>query len=317
MDIDDSICLRYTERWGNMRRIDLHMHSTFSSDGDYSPANLVESCAGAGVSTIALTDHNSTRGVLEIKTLAGQYAIEVIPAIELDCQHKGINLHLLGYWIDPGHPVFQKIESAVLAMEQLASQELIRKISALGIELDLEELDQLAFHGVTTGEMIAEVALRQSSNRSHPLLQPYYRDGARSDNPFVNFYWDLCSQGKPAYVPMYFMSLDDAVAAVAQAGGVPVLAHPGINIGQDEPKLADIIKAGVKGIETFSSYHDPATTGFFRQMAEKYNLAMTCGSDFHGKTKPNIKIGSVACDQLETAILQRLQELAAVSSHSA
>ena len=106
-------------------------------------------------------------------------------------------------------------------------------------------------------------------------MQPFYPGGYRSDNPYVNFYWDICSSGKGAYVPMEFMSLSDAIELIRAAGGVPILAHPGNNVKEDEELLHGIVQAGIIGMEVYSSYHSPAANSIYSRQAEKYNLIKT------------------------------------------
>ncbi len=160
----------------------------------------------------------------------------------------------------------------------------------------------LSINGVITGEMIAEAALNDNRNKNNPLMSEFYPGGSRSDNPYVNFYWDYCSMGKPAYVPMKFITLQEAVDIIKKSSGLPVLAHPGNNIGTDKTLFQGIINTGVLGVEVYSSYHDAETTLFYENQARDNKLITTVGSDFHGKTKPSIKLGSVSCNNLESNI---------------
>jgi predicted metal-dependent phosphoesterase TrpH len=291
-----------------MSWLDLHMHSNISNDGDYSPEELMALCNHAGMKVVALADHNSVKGVSDAIRYGNQYHIEVIPAIEMDCTFKGYNLHLLGYGISVPNPRLNNIERAVKNQERSASSVMIEKVKALGIFFNVENVIKLAVEGVVTGEMIAEVALDDQRNMSNPLMAPYYSGGSKSDNPFVNFYWDLCSINKPAYAPIEYIPLKEAVEVIIESGGVPVLAHPQKNIGLDEKVFVSIIAQGVKGIEVYSSYHDVAGVHYYERMAEKYNLLKTVGSDFHGKTKPSIKLGHTGCHRAEQALYNILKE---------
>ncbi|WP_040197396.1 PHP domain-containing protein [Candidatus Soleaferrea massiliensis] len=280
-----------------MNVIDLHMHSSYSADGEFSPSQLMALCAQHGVKTAAIADHNSTRGVLEGMRAAEKLGILCIPAVELDCTHLGTNLHLLGYFIDPGFPVIAQLEAQVLKQEQEASQKRMELVQAAGIVFDTGEALRLSRDGVVLGETIAEAALSIPENRNNPLLAPYFPGGSRSDNPLVNFYWDFCSQGKTADVPLYYISLEEALRTIHAAGGIAVLAHPGNNVKENLPLLQDIIRQGIEGIEVFSSYHTQQQTAFYFEQASKHHLEMTCGSDFHGKTKPKILPGSIDCPE--------------------
>ena len=288
-------------------KLDLHMHSNISNDGEYSPSELMELCYKSGLKTVSLADHNSIRGIREAKEAAEKLGLEFITGIELDCQFEGSNLHLLGYGIDPTVPDFEINEKDVLNKEQVASSKRIELVKDLGIYFEMEKVMKLAIEGVVTGEMIAEVALEDKRNENNILLEPYRKGGKRSDNPYVNFYWDLCSQGKPAYVSVNFISLSEAINLIKKAGGIAVLAHPGANIKQDKNKLEGIIGCGIDGIEVYSSYHDEDTIEFYSNQVEKFNLIKTIGSDFHGKTKPSIKYGSMKCEE-ETEIYNKFMK---------
>ncbi len=289
-----------------MATIDLHVHSSFSSDGDYSPGELVARGLRAGLTHLAIADHNAVRGVSAAQEAAEGTGLTVIPAVELDCVFAGVNLHLLGFGIDPKAAVFAQIEEELHQQERANSGRLMALVRRLGIDFDDGVIDELAFDGVVTGEMIAEAALLYDSEAKNPLLDPYRGDGDRSDNPFVNFYWDYCAQGKPAYTPMDFMDLSEAIVVIRSNHGVPVLAHPGVNVKEDPALLQAIIVAGVAGLEAYSSYHTPNQAGFYRQAALDEGLLVTCGSDFHGKTKQSIKIGGVDCEGQEGEMVAAL-----------
>lgn len=288
--------------------LDLHLHSAFSNDGEYSPRELMLLCQHSGVKVAALADHNSTRGVEDAQHWANLLNIELIPAIELDCTYRNIDLHVLGYWINPAYDKFSQIEEDILQQEQEASQKRILLAQSFGIPFNLFSVLQQAKNGVVTGEMIAESAMGLDRNKNNPLISPYYPGGSRSDNPYVNFYWDFCSHGKPAYVPVHYISLSDAVDVIQQSGGIAVLAHPGNNIKEDAALLRAVAARGVCGIEAYSSYHTAEQTVFYCNQAKKLGLAVSCGSDFHGKTKPKIKVGSVECDHMESELFSSLAE---------
>jgi 3',5'-nucleoside bisphosphate phosphatase len=291
-----------------MSWLDLHLHSAFSSDGEYSPRELLSICMHSGVKVAALADHNSTRGVEDAAHWANLLHINLIPAIELDCTFQNTNLHVLGYWIHPAYDRFSQIEEDILQQEQEASQKRISLVRSLGIPFNLFTVLKQAKNGVVTGEMIAESAMELDRNKNNPLLSPYYPGGSRSDNPYVNFYWDFCSQGKPAYAPVQYISLTDAVKVIQQSGGIAILAHPGNNIKENTDLLNSIAAQGICGIEAYSSYHTAEQTAFYCDQAKRLGLTMSCGSDFHGKTKPKIKVGCVECDHLESELLSGLLE---------
>lgn len=274
-----------------MNKIDLHMHTSISNDGTYAPEVLVQMCHNAGLKRIAIADHNSTKAFSIAKPVADQCGLELIPAVELDCHINGINLHVLGYGIDPNHPMFDVYEEEILSQERNSSKFVVEKIRETGLYLSDEALDKVQIHGVITGEMIAEVALEDERNADSELLKPYREGGSRSDNPLVNFYWDYCAQGKIAYYPIKFRTIDEIVHMIKQAGGFAVLAHPGNNIKTNVDVFKQIIDKGVVGVEVYSSYHSQSTIQHYHKLALEHDLIMTLGSDFHGKTKPSIHLG--------------------------
>lgn len=276
-----------------MKNIDLHIHSNISNDGDFSPAELMKMCSKAGIKTAALADHNSVRGVAEAIKEGEKFGVKVIPAIEIDCTYKEYNLHVLGYNIDYNNKIFEKIEKNVFEQELKAGDKRMALVKEAGIFFDEEKVRKLSYDGTITGEMIGEAAIEDERNRENPLITPYLEGGTRSNNPYVNFYWDWCSKGKPAYVPIKYITLKEAIDIIHKTGGKAVLAHPNNNIGMNEEIFKEIAAEGIEGVEVFSSYHSKENAEFFLKMAEKYNVSVTCGSDFHGKTKPAIKLGEM------------------------
>ncbi len=289
-----------------MSWLDLHLHSCCSDDGEFTPQELMERCRREQVRTAALADHNTAAGVREAEIHAAVNGITLIPSIELDCTFGEVNLHVLGYFIDPDYEPFAEIGADIMLQEQKAAAERIRLVNEVGIYVEEASVMSRAIDGVVPGELIAEVALEDERNQANPHMAPYLPGGEFADSPFVSFYWNLCAKGKPAYVPLYFITLQQAVEHIHKAGGIAVLAHPGNNIHEDETLLRGIIDAGVSGIEVFSSYHNAEQTAFYRDQAERMGLAVTCGSDFHGKNKPTIEIGSVECDNQEDRWLEGL-----------
>lgn len=273
---------------------DLHMHSHISSDGQYTPQELISIAKDKGLKIIAVADHNSTQSVKETMALGKKENIHVIPAVELDCHYHGVHLHILGYGIDPDYQPLLDYEQLILEQDQNNSQKLIEAVEKTGIIVDRDKVNQLAKNGVIIAEMIAEVVLDDPRNDNNPLLLDYREGGSRSDNPPVNFYWDLCAQGKPAHVPgASFITLEEAITMIKGAGGICIFAHPGNNIKTNKELAIEIYNKGLSGFEVYSSYHTPETTEFYLNLANELNALITVGSDFHGKTKPAIQMGSV------------------------
>jgi len=293
----------------NMNKINCHMHSSISNDGTYSPEVLTEMCHVAKLKIFAIADHNSTRAYSIAKPIADKLGMRLIPAVELDCHIDGVNLHILGYGINPEDPAFYAYEEEIITQERNSSKFVVQKIRDLGIILDDQELEKIAIQGVITGEMIAEVALHDQRNDDNEDLLPYRIKGSRSDNPYVNFYWDYCAQGKVAYYPIRFKTIDEIVKMIHDANGFAVLAHPGNNIMKDVDLFNKIIDKGVIGVEVYSSYHSEDVTLHYHKLALEKDLMMTLGSDFHGKTKPSIHLGKFEIPDEDTLTQRFLSKL--------
>ena len=210
--------------------IDLHMHSQYSDDGEFTPSELVEMCYEKGMKIMAIADHNSVKAIEEAKTKAKELDMIYIPAIEIDCTYNTINLHVVGYGIDYQSDDFIALEENVLNQELASSMKKIELTKVLGFDVKKEELDKLSDNGVYTGEMFAEVLLNKEEYQNNELLKPYRPNGERSDNPYVNFYWDYYAQGKPCYTEMIYPSLKETIDLIHKHGGKAVLAHPGNNL---------------------------------------------------------------------------------------
>jgi len=275
---------------------DLHMHSNHSNDADFTPTELVHKCKAAGIKIMSITDHNTTKGTAEAKKVAAELDIKYISGIEINTIFDDIELHLLGYGIDESSLDFAKLDDDNFAQERNASQKRLELTRKLGFEIFEAELNAIADinnDGVWIGETFAEVLLERAEYLDHPLLKPYREGGERGNNPFLNFFWDYFAQDKPCYVEMNFPSLAEAIALIKNNGGKAVLAHPGNNLKGRFELFDEIVKAGIDGVEAFCSYHDMKTAKYFYEKALEHGLMVTCGSDYHGKTKPAVRLGEV------------------------
>lgn len=277
-----------------MKTVDLHMHSNNSLDGDFEVKELVKKCYDAGLKVIALADHNSVAGVAQYIEEASKLGITAIPAIEIDCHYNGVNLHVLGYNIDYTQPIFNEIGHRILKQEQAGAQRQVELIEEMGFYINHEKLSKLIINGVVTGEMIAEAVLYEPENADDERLKEFYGDGKLSANPLVNFYWEFCSQGKPANIKIEFETLEEILKVIKDNGGTSVLAHPGNNVKENIELLDGIMNNGVDGMEVYSSYHTDAQNKFYEDYALKNDYLITIGSDFHGKTKPSIFLGEIS-----------------------
>lgn len=290
-----------------MNKIDLHIHSEFSSDGELGVEKIIDLSKEKGVEVIAITDHNSVKGVQRAIEYGNTFNVKVIPGIEIDCTYKNINLHVLGYFIDYNRVEFRQLENDIYEKEKkVALEKIIKLRDAINVKVDIEEIFRKASGRIITGEAIAENVLNSAENSINPLLQPYLNGGDKCDMPYVNFYWDFFSQGKVAYIPINYISLQEVIALIKLSGGIPVIAHPGNNLKNNPEILDELIQEGIEGIEVLSTYHNVEQATYFYNKALQYQLLITCGSDFHGSNKPTIKIGAYTMINQNVDVLSEL-----------
>ncbi|MCI8506070.1 MAG: PHP domain-containing protein [Lachnospiraceae bacterium] len=295
--------------------IDLHIHSRYSDDGDFTPESLAVQCKEKGIGIFSVTDHNCVRANVEAEEAAKRLGLGYLSGGEFECIYNGRNFHMLGYGMDCRDEAFAGLEQAVERQSRRASFEMLEKTRALGFSVTEEEMNQAAadcfWKERWTGEMFGEVLLGKPEYENHPLLAPYRKGGDRSDNPYVNFYWDFYSQGKPCYGTVAYPPMEEVLEIIHRAGGIAVLAHPGASLKGQEEKLAELAAQPFDGIEVFSSYHCEKQEDYFLETAKRFGKLMTCGSDFHGKTKPAIHLGEAAAHrdgQAGEIILKALKE---------
>ncbi|MBN2527559.1 MAG: PHP domain-containing protein [Deltaproteobacteria bacterium] len=297
-----------------MSTVDLHIHSAFSSDGEFAPAELVKLATQRGLSMISITDHNSVGGVKEVVASANIADVKMLAGIEIDCGFDELNLHVLGYGINIEDPAFAEIERNAKAEEKNSFMGAIRKLQSLGFEVTEAAVLHQSMNPIPVAEDIAEVLLQSPVHLDDARLAPYRPGASKSDMPNVHFYYDFCTRGKPAYVEKHWPDLRDVVRIIKDTGGIPVLAHPGASLrvpsAQMRQTLLAILETGIEGIEVFSSYHSREETDLFLEIAQNCGQRITCGSDFHGKHKPQILPGAIDCRNMDMAILQSFRDLA-------
>lgn len=292
-----------------MSNVDLHMHSVYSDDGQYTVLELTKLAEQAGLVCASITDHDSIQSALDIEQYQPFTSVKWIKGVELSVRYQSTDLHLLAYSFDPQYPWFKEHCSLIKQGEANATDQRIELINHhFGIHLTRKNLEKIAKGHLITGEIMAEAILQDSKNQDHPILKDYFPKGKRSGSPLVNFYWDFLSQGKVAYVPTELSSFRDAVEAIHQAGGLAILAHPGQTIHENVGILNDMVHLGLDGIECYSSYHSDIQNAFYVGYAAKRSLMITCGSDFHGKTKPKITLGQTNSPLSAVDVLKQFEK---------
>ena len=291
-------------------RADLHMHSEYSPDGELKTGELLNECKQHDLSIISITDHNVVGGIAGAVKDAVGAGIKVIPGIEIDCIYKGTDLHVLGYNINWKSNDFIRLEKDVAARIMAAFTSMTYNLSNVGIDVDPSAVLSLSGGRLPTAELIAEYLLGSAQYENLEKLDPYRIGGNRSDMPYLNFYLDFFAQGKPAYVRIDFMDFAEAIEMIVQNGGTPIVAHPGHNLKGREETVIELLDQGAHGLEVFNNYHTAGQIDFFADVALKRNVLMTCGSDFHGKNKPTIRVGQYKLhERYKGYLIQSVEEL--------
>lgn len=284
-------------------KVDLHIHTTASSDGQHTPEEIFEMVSGLGLKAIAFSDHNSVGSLDEGVRLSRLYAIEFIPCFELNTSFADMDLHILAYFIDYTSPSFHRWLDDIRAAKLDQADKRLNLLKSLGFNIDKRDLDRAANGMVPSGATFLTALLSHKEAPTDTRLIPYI-DGERSKSPALNFYKDYFKKGKPAFIPLDVCPAELGIKKIREFGGVPVQAHPSDTGDENILKLIDL---GLMGLEAYSSYHTPEECEHFRDMAKEAGILYTAGSDFHGRRiKPDVALGSV--DGNSYNIVERLKD---------
>ncbi len=252
---------------------DLHLH-TRHSDGTYTPAELVAAAQGHDLSVMALTDHDTVAGCAETAVAARAAGIEFIPGTEITADLNGRELHILGYWIDTGHPVLGLELARAQAIRQERVRQMVARLNARNVPLETEAVFRLASCLAPGRPHVARALVEGGFCTS---LDEAFERYLRKD--------------RPGWVPKEKMPVEHALGLIHEAGGVAVMAHPGLN--HDDTFVAKLTRLGLDGLECFHPKHAPAATEKYLAMARELGLAITGGSDCHGRSKNRPTLGTV------------------------
>jgi predicted metal-dependent phosphoesterase TrpH len=252
---------------------DLHLHTTFS-DGTYSPEELAAEARRFALVAVALTDHDTVEGCPRMKAACDSAQIEFIPATEITAEINGIELHMLGYFLDVENPVLLRQMNDFQKGRQERIREIVARLRKL--QVPLEEAD------------VFRLANCKSPGRPHVARALIQRKVcATLDEAFERF----LKKNRPGWVPKEKVSASEALALIHEAGGLAVVAHPGL--ARTEEALPALLESGIDGIECFHTKHSPAASEYYVSVAEEHNLLITGGSDCHGMNKGKPLIGSI------------------------
>ena len=262
--------------------IDLHIHST-ASDGTLTPSEILVKAITLGLKAIAITDHDTLLGSEAAlangipPSLAFLTGIEISAAAPAGYSING-SVHILGYGIDPGDKALQGLLQVAQQGRKERTPKIIKRLKALGMDLDVEELSHIVGSAMVGRPHIAQLMLNKKMVTS-------------IDDAFDRF----LGKNKPAYVEKYRIPMPDAIDAINGAGGIAVLAHPHVNGLKDakirEAFVLELQSMGLKGIEAIYPDHPQWATEEYCLLARKHDLLITGGTDFHGAVTPNIEMG--------------------------
>ena len=265
-----------------MAGIDLHAHST-ASDGTYSPTDLVALARERDLGVLALTDHDTTDGLGEADAAAADAGIELVPGVEFSATYEGSSIHVLAYYADPAHPEFVA-ELQRLRDDRFRRGELmVEKLQALGYPISFERVREIS----------------GGKNIVRPHIARALVEAGVVDTEKDAFTEELIADGGRADVQKHALHPLDALALIGEAGGVCVLAHPGMWASQrsvPDELIEAMAAGGMAGLEADHPDHTPEMRARYREMAGRLSVVPTGASDFHGRADEPITLGTVTTE---------------------
>ena len=261
--------------------IDLHAHTT-ASDGSFTPTELVEAAHGLGLGALAVTDHDTLAGLGEARAAAQRVGLDLVAGVELSVEDDGGRFHLLGYGFDPANAALAETLTTLRRSRAARNDLMAARMSEMGLPVTMDDVRAEA------GEDALVIA------RPH-FARALIKKGIVGS--VAEAFEKYLSTGKPLYLPKEVLTPRDAIALIHGAGGVAVMAHPGL-VPLDEAAFDARVtslaqKDGLDGIEAYYSQHSQADTDRFLALATRLGLLVTGGSDFHGTVKPHVLLGIV------------------------
>jgi predicted metal-dependent phosphoesterase TrpH len=261
---------------------DLHVHTNFS-DGTESPEDVVKEAKKAGITEIAITDHDVVEGIDRAVAKGEELGVEVIPGIEFTTEVLDTEVHILGYYIDHrDHSLLKTIKKIQKSREERIFK-ICEKLKELGIPLEAKKVFEIAGHRAAGRPHVARALIQEG----------YVKNFREAFGKYIDFHG-------PAYVSHYKLLPEDAIKLVIAAKGIAVYAHPAVS--NCDQIIPDLITAGLAGIEVYYPGHTEEQTKHYLNLAKKYALLVTGGSDYHGRRSGReIGIGyvSIADDLME------------------
>lgn len=272
-----------------MTGYDLHTH-TVLSDGTTTPEENVAAALELGLEGLGVTDHDTTAAHERAVAAAEGTSLEIVPGTELSAELDGASIHVLGYWFDPADQALAAELTRLSRQRERRAEGMVGALRELGVPVEMARVRQLAGDAPIGRPHVARAVVET---------------GAAEDLQTVFDTW--LHEGGPAYVPKYAAEPVRAVELIVAAGGVAVVAHPGL-YGTEDGRMAEgtivaMAEAGMAGIEADHPDHDAAARERYRKLAARLDLVVTAGSDFHGARKTN-RLGEATTDRASVEALR-------------
>ena len=263
---------------------DLHLH-TYFSDGTESPERVVTLAKAAGLSAIAITDHDNTDAFAIAQPVAAREGIELLTGIEMSASDGPTDVHVLGFLMNLQHPGLQQYLTIQKARRVQRVKDMVQRLRQAGVQIDAEEVLALAKQGTVGRPHVAQILLK------HGYITSVSEAFTRYLGP-----------KNPGYVPGSPMAPSEVIRIIREAGGLSVLAHP---VYMERDLLIDqLVREGLVGLEVYHSGHPPEVVRRYEAIADRLKLLKTGGSDFHGTPKEGLPVGAVKIPYVFVEVLK-------------
>lgn len=278
-----------------MNTIDLHIHSTFSDDGEFNVEEIFQMAAKRGLKTISICDHNTVKANMIAKRMSSLYHVDFVPGVELDCRYQDVDLRVLGYFINTSSEIFAHLENESLKREKAASLQRVQVFEQYTkVHLNVEAMIENDRFQKISGEMIAHRVLDDPALMAKPVFQKYEKIQPKQ-HAYEVFVEDFFGVDGPCYVTVRQPKFEDIIDIIKLTGGIPVLSCAGKTLEEHEDVFIELLTKGIEGIEVFTPYHTNRQMAQLLKIAKEYKLFITAGSDFHGASKPYLTLGDTNC----------------------
>ena len=255
---------------------DLHSHST-ASDGTLTPTELVQRARAQGVDVLALTDHDTTAGLAEAQQAAQAVGLRLVPGVEISVTWNGVTVHIVGLGIDPRNETLQAGLAGLRAFRAWRGEEIARRLAKVGIEGALEGARVFAKGQILSRTHFARFLVQQG----------HAKDMRKVFGKFL-------THNRPGYVAGEWAALADAVGWIHAAGGQAVIAHPArykLSATRLRQLIGEFKDCGGEGLEVVSGSHSAGDARGMAQYTQRFELAASSGSDYHGPEQPWLELG--------------------------